>query len=36
MSIMTAVIAKLNGNLALRKSALGGLEIAVDLPLAKD
>ncbi len=36
MSIMTAVIAKLHGNLALRKSALGGLEIAVDLPLAKD
>ena len=36
MSIMTAVIAKLHGNLALRKSALGGLEIAVDLPLAKE
>ncbi len=36
MSIMTAVIAKLHGNFALRKSALGGLEIAVDLPLAKD
>ena len=36
MSIMTAVIAKLHGNLALRKSPLGGLEIAVDLPLAKD
>jgi two-component system, OmpR family, sensor kinase len=36
MSIMTAVIAKLHGNLALRKSTLGGLEIAVDLPLAKE
>ena len=36
MSIMSAVIAKLNGSFALRKSDLGGLAIAVDLPLAKE
>ncbi len=36
MSIMSAVIAKLNGSFALRKSELGGLAIAVDLPLAKE
>ena len=36
MSIMSAVISKLHGNFALRKSDLGGLEIAVDLPLAKE
>lgn len=36
MSIMSAVISKLHGNFALRKSDLGGLEIAVDLPLVKE
>ena len=36
MSIMSAVIEKLNGKLALRKSVLGGLAIVVDLPLVKD
>ncbi len=36
MSIMSAVIVKLHGSLAFRKSSLGGLEIAVDLPLVKD
>ncbi len=36
MSIMSAVISKLHGNFALRKSDLGGLEIAVDLPIAKE
>jgi two-component system, OmpR family, sensor kinase len=36
MSIMSAVISKLHGNFALRKSELGGLEIAVDLPLVKE
>lgn len=36
MSIMSAVIEKLNGSFALRKSALGGLAVVVTLPLAKD
>jgi len=36
MSIMTAVIEKLNGSFSLRKSALGGLAVVVSLPLAKD
>jgi signal transduction histidine kinase len=36
LSIMSAVVAKLNGSFALRKSDLGGLAIAVDLPLAKE
>jgi two-component system OmpR family sensor kinase len=36
MSIMSAVIEKLNGRFSLRKSDLGGLAIMVDLPLAKD
>jgi hypothetical protein len=36
MSIMSAVIEKLNGRFSLRKSDLGGLAIVVDLPLAKD
>jgi len=36
MSIMSAVIQKLNGRFSLRKSDLGGLAIVVDLPLAKD
>lgn len=36
MSIMTAVVAKLNGKLSLRKSSLGGLAIVVELPLNKD
>ena len=36
MSIMSAVIDKLNGRFSLRKSALGGLALVVDLPLAKD
>jgi two-component system, OmpR family, sensor kinase len=36
MSIMSAVIQKLDGTLSLRKSALGGLAIVVVLPIAKD
>jgi len=36
MSIMSAVIEKLNGSFSLRKSALGGLAVVVTLPLAKD
>jgi two-component system, OmpR family, sensor kinase len=36
MSIMSAVIEKLNGSFSLRKSALGGLSVVVTLPLAKD
>lgn len=36
MSIMSAVIQKLGGKFSLRKSALGGLAIVVELPLAKD
>ena len=36
MSIMSAVIEKLNGTFSLRKSALGGLAVVVSLPLAKD
>ena len=36
MSIMSAVIEKLHGKLALRKSSLGGLAVVVDLPLSKD
>ena len=36
MSIMSAVIQKLNGRFSLRKSDLGGLAIVVDLPLPKD
>jgi signal transduction histidine kinase len=36
MSIMSAVISKLGGTFSLRKSKLGGLAIAVELPLHKD
>ena len=36
MSIMSAVIQKLDGRFSLRKSALGGLAIVVELPLVKD
>jgi len=36
MSIMSAVIEKLNGSFSLRKSALGGLAVVVTLPLTKD
>jgi len=36
MSIMSAVIEKLNGTFSLRKSALGGLAVVVSLPFAKD
>lgn len=36
MSIMSAVIQKLDGKFSLRKSSLGGLAIAVELPLVKD
>ena len=36
MSIMSAVIQKLGGRFSLRKSALGGLAIVVELPLVKD
>jgi two-component system OmpR family sensor kinase len=36
MSIMSAVIVKLDGRFSLRKSDLGGLAIVVDLPLSKD
>jgi K+-sensing histidine kinase KdpD len=36
MSIMTAVVAKLDGKLSLRKSELGGLAIMVELPVNKD
>jgi two-component system, OmpR family, sensor kinase len=36
MSIMSAVITKLDGTFSLRKSALGGLAIVVELPVAKD
>ena len=36
MSIMSAVIQKLGGKFSLRKSSLGGLAIAVELPLVKD
>jgi len=36
MSIMSAVIEKLNGTFSLRKSTLGGLAVVVSLPLAKD
>jgi K+-sensing histidine kinase KdpD len=36
MSIMSAVITKLDGTFSLRKSTLGGLAIVVDLPVAKD
>lgn len=36
MSIMSAVIQKLGGTFSLRRSALGGLAIVVELPLAKD
>jgi K+-sensing histidine kinase KdpD len=36
MSIMSAVIEKLNGSFSLRKSALGGLAVVVTLPLSKD
>ena len=36
MSIMSAVIDKLNGRFSLRRSELGGLALVVDLPLAKD
>jgi K+-sensing histidine kinase KdpD len=36
MSIMSAVITKLDGTFSLRKSALGGLAIVVELPAAKD
>jgi signal transduction histidine kinase len=36
MSIMSAVIEKLNGTFSLRHSNLGGLAVVVNLPLAKD
>ena len=36
MSIMSAVIDKLNGRFSLRRSELGGLALVVELPLAKD
>jgi signal transduction histidine kinase len=36
MSIMSGVIQKLGGRCSLRKSALGGLAIVVDLPASKD
>jgi two-component system, OmpR family, sensor kinase len=36
MSIMSAVIQKLDGNFSLRKSELGGLAIVVELPVSKD
>jgi len=36
MSIMSAVIQKLGGRLSLRKSALGGLAIVVELPQVRD
>lgn len=36
MSIMSAVIQKLDGTFSLRRSTLGGLAIVVDLPVAKD
>ncbi len=36
MSIMSAVIQKLGGTFSLRKSALGGLAIVVDLPQVRD
>jgi signal transduction histidine kinase len=36
MSIMSAVITKLDGTFSLRKSTLGGLAIVVELPVAKD
>jgi K+-sensing histidine kinase KdpD len=36
MSIMSAVITKLDGTFSLRKSDLGGLAIVVELPFAKD
>lgn len=36
MSIMSAVIQKLDGTLSLRKSELGGLAIVVVLPVSKD
>lgn len=36
MSIMSAVITKMGGKFSLRKSALGGLAIAAELPTHKD
>ena len=36
MSIMSAVITKLDGTFSLRKSTLGGLAIVVELPVSKD
>jgi signal transduction histidine kinase len=36
MSIMSAVITKLDGTFSLRKSTLGGLAIVVELPVVKD
>ena len=36
MSIMSAVITKLDGTLSLRKSEMGGLAIVVELPVSKD
>jgi signal transduction histidine kinase len=36
MSIMSAVIQKIDGTFSLRKSELGGLAIVVVLPVAKD
>jgi K+-sensing histidine kinase KdpD len=36
MSIMSAVVSKLDGKMSLRKSELGGLAILVELPLIKD
>lgn len=36
MSIMSAVIQKLDGKLSLRKSSLGGLAILVEFPHVKD
>lgn len=36
MSIMSAVIQKLDGSFSLRKSDLGGLAIVVEIPVLKD
>ena len=36
MSIMSVVIQKLGGRFSLRKSALGGLAIVVELPQVRD
>jgi K+-sensing histidine kinase KdpD len=36
MSIMAAVITKLQGTLTLRKSALGGLAVVAEIPLHRE